>query len=154
MAGLILKLSPNERILINGVVMENGDRKATIKIKTPDAAILRLRDALHPDDVKTPVTRAYYTAQLVVAGSADTEPSAARLTAQLQELGLAFEGTPHAETIAKAIESLRGRNFYSVMRVMRPLIAVESELLSGGERGREPGEGDAGAPKEKLHGAV
>ena len=57
MSGLVLKLAPNERILINGVVLENGDRRARISVKTPHANILRLRDAIHPGDAVTPVSR-------------------------------------------------------------------------------------------------
>ena len=45
MSGLILKLSPKERLLINGAVVENGDRRARLSILTAGANILRLRDA-------------------------------------------------------------------------------------------------------------
>ena len=133
MAGLVLKLAPNERILINGIVMENGERKATLKIKTPQASILRLRDALHPDDATTPVTRAYYVAQLAVAGTLDGEAAHEQLTPRLGELAHAFSPTPkHAAVLMRAIENLRKRNFYAVMRSLHPLIAAERELLAAG----------------------
>jgi flagellar biosynthesis repressor protein FlbT len=48
MTGLVLKLGPRERVMINGVVMENGDRRTRLNIVTPDANVLRLRDAIHP----------------------------------------------------------------------------------------------------------
>ena len=48
MTGLVLKLGPHERIMINGVVMENGDRRARLNVLTPEANVLRLRDAIHP----------------------------------------------------------------------------------------------------------
>ena len=71
MPGLILKLRAHEQILVNGVVMQNGDRNARLIIKTPDAKILRLRDAIHPEDATTPVKRVCYIAQLAVAGETD-----------------------------------------------------------------------------------
>ncbi|MHA1128794.1 MAG: flagellar biosynthesis repressor FlbT, partial [Alphaproteobacteria bacterium] len=37
MSGLVLKLRPAERILINGVVVENGDRRAKLNVLTPNA---------------------------------------------------------------------------------------------------------------------
>ena len=46
MSGLVLKLSPKERVLINGAVIENGDRRSRLSIMTPGANILRLRDAI------------------------------------------------------------------------------------------------------------
>ncbi len=130
MAGLILKLAPNERVLVNGVVMENGDRKTTLKVKTPDAAILRLRDALHPDDATTPVTRAYYAAQRVVAGEENPDAGATTLRPMLAALAEVFRGG-QAEQIELAVDALRRRNFYSVMRALKPLIELEKALLAG-----------------------
>ena len=45
MSGLVLKLAPKERVLINGAVIENGDRRTRVAILTPNANILRLKDA-------------------------------------------------------------------------------------------------------------
>ncbi|MCI4662248.1 MAG: flagellar biosynthesis repressor FlbT [Neomegalonema sp.] len=130
MSGLVLKLGPQERVLINGVVMENGDRKTSLTIKTPGAAVLRLRDALHPDDVKTPVTRAYYTAQLAVAGEVEEAAAAAELNVQLDALADVFESTAQSEVVEIAVKKLRERNFYYVMRTLRPLIEIEREMFA------------------------
>ncbi len=62
MTGLVLKLGPHERVMINGVVMENGDRRARLNILTPEANVLRLRDAIHPSEANTPVRRVVYVA--------------------------------------------------------------------------------------------
>jgi flagellar protein FlbT len=68
MTGLRLKLGPNEQVLINGAVVQNGQSKVELRIKTPNTNILRLRDAIHPDQVDTPTKRVCYIAQLAVAG--------------------------------------------------------------------------------------
>lgn len=138
MSGLVLKLGPQERIMINGVVMENGERKAALTIKTPGAAVLRLRDALHPDDVGSPVTRAYYTAQMVVAGEADETNAVSELKSQLDALMGVFEGTTHIEPLMEAQRRFRERNFYYVMRSLRPLIEVERSMLGGAAQGKAP----------------
>ena len=52
MTGLVLKLGPHERVLINGAVIENGEKRSRLAIMTPNANILRLRDAIHPEEVK------------------------------------------------------------------------------------------------------
>ena len=70
MSGLVLKLGPRERVLINGAVIENGDRRSRLSIVTPNANILRLRDAIHPDEARTPVRRLCFTTQLVLTGDA------------------------------------------------------------------------------------
>ena len=79
MSGLVLKLGPRERVLVNGVVVENGDRRTKLHILTRNANILRLRDALHPEDVKTPVSRVCYILQLMLSG--ETSFDAGRLQA-------------------------------------------------------------------------
>lgn len=130
MAGLVLKLAPKERVLINGVVLENGDRKSTMKIMTPNAAILRLRDALHPDEAKTPVTRAYYTAQLCVAGDVDVETTDRELAPMLDVLAHAFSPLTEGAAVVEAQHQLEKGRHYSVMRALKPLIEVEARLLA------------------------
>ncbi|AGT09247.1 flagellar biosynthesis repressor FlbT [Paracoccus aminophilus] len=68
MGGLILRLAPMERFLINGAVIENGAKRTQISIRSPDARILRLRDAIHPRDVRGVLSEACYTVQLVLTG--------------------------------------------------------------------------------------
>lgn len=82
MSGLVLKLGPRERILINGAVIENGDRRSRLSIVTPKANILRLRDALHPDEASTPVRRICYSAQLILTGDASPEETASTIAAK------------------------------------------------------------------------
>ena len=57
-SGLVLKLRPREQLLVNGVVIENGERKTSLRIKTEGARILRLRDLISPEKATTPVKRA------------------------------------------------------------------------------------------------
>lgn len=130
MAGLVLKLGPNERVLINGVVMENGDRKTTLKIMTPNASILRLRDALHPEQANTPVTRAYYAAQLVVAGSVEAAEAGPELASMLGALATAFAPLAEGAAVLEAQAQLEKGRYYSVMRALKPLIEVEARLLA------------------------
>ena len=130
MPGLILKLRAHEQILVNGVIMQNGDRNARLIIKTPGANILRLRDAIHPDDVDTPVKRVCYIAQLAVAGEVEPEQAVAQLgsgIAQLQDALSGFEGCEHLD---EAIDQLRRRNFYGVLRALRRVLPIEALLLS------------------------
>lgn len=129
MAGLILKLRAHEQILVNGVVMQNGDRNARLIVKTPDAKILRLRDAIHPDAVDTPVKRVCYIAQLAVAGEVQPEDAAHQLgrgIAQLQDALAGLEGT---DCLDAALIEVRERNFYGALRTLRDLLPIEERLL-------------------------
>lgn len=129
MPGLILKLRAHEQILVNGVVMQNGDRNARLIIKTPDAKILRLRDAIHPDEATTPVKRVCYLAQLGVAGEADPNEIARDLKSGIAQLSAALDGIDGAEVLAEAHSMLGEHNFYGVLRALRRLLPLEERLL-------------------------
>lgn len=138
MPGLILKLRAHEQIMVNGVVMQNGDRNARLIIKTPDAKILRLRDAIHPDDADTPVKRICYIAQLAVAGETDSADATAQLSAGISQLSAALEGISGAEHLVEAADMLRAENFYGVLRSLRRLLPVEERLLAQAAGDAEP----------------
>jgi flagellar protein FlbT len=146
MAGLILKLRAHEQVLVNGVVMQNGERNARLIVKTPDAKILRLRDAIHPDEVDTPVKRVCYIAQLLVAGETDPAEGIRQLERGLSQLCDALEGHPGTEALGEALAELRRQNFYAVMRALRRLLPIEAELLGQAS----PAPGGAALPRPEA----
>ncbi|QBX33423.1 flagellar biosynthesis repressor FlbT [Paracoccus liaowanqingii] len=130
MSGLVLKLAPNERVLINGAVIENGDRRTRIAIKTPNANVLRLRDAIHPDSARTPVSRALYIAQLILSG--DTEPLAgmSQLAVAIEQLSQVFEDRDSRILLADATAAALEPNPYQAMRKLRDLLPREARLFA------------------------
>lgn len=130
MGGLVLKLAPKERVLINGVVVENGDRRSRFSIMTPDANVLRLRDAIHPDEVNTPVRRVCYAAQLVLSG--DTEPERARqlLLRRVEELSQVFTDTDSRRVLSEATEALLAEQYYKCLKALRALLPREERLMA------------------------
>ena len=141
MPGLILKLRAHEQILVNGVVMQNGDRNARLIIKTPDAKILRLRDAIHPDDATTPVKRVCYIAQLAVAGETDLDEAKSQLASGIAQLNDALRGYDGEEYLREAQIAVEDANFYAALRSLRKLLPIEEMLLSGDQPcdARHPG---------------
>jgi flagellar biosynthesis repressor protein FlbT len=130
MTGLVLKLGPRERIMINGVVMENGDRRTRLNVLTPDANVLRLRDAIHPGEATTPVKRVCYIAQLVLAGEAEPDEAARQLARGIEQLSQVFQDPDSRGHLAAATEALGERRFYQTLRALRGLLPREARLLS------------------------
>lgn len=124
MAGLALKLAPKERVLINGVVVENGPRRAQLLIKTDNASVLRLRDALDEKDVIGPASKAYYIAQQCVAGEITAKEAERELAPVLPELT-----DLTAAEMTTAQRNLTEGNLYRVMRTLRPLLEMERETV-------------------------
>jgi len=130
MSGLVLKLKPRERFMVNGVVLQNGDRRGNIVVVTPDVNVLRLKDAIHPDEVKTPVTRVCYIAQLVLAGEAEPEIAKKQLLNGIEQLSQVFCDTDSRACLAKATEEVHQDRYYHVLKALRALLPREQRLLA------------------------
>ena len=135
--GLVLRLRPYEKFLVNGVVIENGDRRARLRVVTRDAHILRVRDALHPDEINTPARRLYYVAQLAVAGEADVEQTKSELVPGLAALRDALGPDLCRDELDTAVADAEAGRFYHVMRALSRVLPKEAAIL-GYAPGREP----------------
>ncbi|MFA3919742.1 flagellar biosynthesis repressor FlbT [Ruegeria hyattellae] len=134
MAGLVLKLAPKERVLINGAVIENGDRRGRLSIVTPDANILRLRDAIHPTDATTPVRRACYALQLVLSGDCDPGEAKQALLRRIEELSQVFTDHDSRSALAEATDALIGAHHYRCLKALRALLPREDRVLALGHQ--------------------
>lgn len=130
MSGLVLKLAPNERVLINGAVIENGDKRARISIKTANANILRLRDAIHPDDANTPVARVCYICQLILSGDADEPEGRQQALAGIEQLSRALDDRESRVVLDAATHAVLEQNYYHALKQLRLLLAREARLLA------------------------
>jgi flagellar protein FlbT len=130
MSGLVLKLGPHERVMVNGVVMENGDRRTRINILTPDANVLRLRDAIHPSEANTPVRRVAYIAQLVLAGEADPEEGRRQVMRGIEQLSQVFVDPESRGHLSAATEAVAEGRFYQALKALRNLLPRETRLLA------------------------
>lgn len=130
MAGLVLKLAPRERLLINGAALENGDRRGRMTILTPDANILRLRDAIHPDGANTPVKRACYAIQLVLSGDQTPDGAQFLLLQRIEELSQVFDDLDSRKILAMASHALVQRRYYQGLKTLRTLLPREERLLA------------------------
>ena len=130
MSGLVLKLGPKERVLINGAVIENGDRRSRLSIVTPNANILRLRDAIHPEEVNTPVRRVCYIAQLVLSGDADAEDAKTQLFRGIEQLSQVLTDPDSKRLLTAATEAVSSSQYYQALKALRGLLPREERLFS------------------------
>lgn len=130
MTGLVLKLAPKERVLINGAVIENGDRRSRLAIMTPNANILRLRDAIHPEEVNTPVRRVCYIAQLVLSGDADANDARMQLLRGIEQLSQVLTDHDSRAQLTQATTAVLDEQYYQVLKALRALLPREERLLA------------------------
>jgi len=130
MSGLVLKLGPKERVLINGAVIENGNRRSRLSIVTPNANILRLRDAIHPEEVNTPVRRVCYIAQLVLSGDAEKGDARLQLLRGIEQLSQVLIDHDSRALLATASEEVLEGQYYQALKALRSLLPREERLFA------------------------
>ncbi len=128
MTGLVLKLKPNEKVLVNGVLLQNGDRAARIRVRSSDVSILRSRDAISPIDADTPLKRIYYIAQLATAGQAEPSEAINQIRTGIDQLADIFAGHS-AQELTHARNAAEAEKFFVVMRTVKKLFPIERAML-------------------------
>jgi flagellar biosynthesis repressor protein FlbT len=132
MTGLVLKLGPHERVLINGAVIENGEKRSRLAIMTPNANILRLRDAIHPEEVNTPVRRVCYAAQLVLSGDAEPEEAKLQLLRGIEQLSQVLTDYDSRTQLTVASRAVMENQHYQALKALRSLLPREERLFAAG----------------------
>jgi flagellar protein FlbT len=132
MSGLVLKLAPKERVLINGAVIENGDKRSRLSIVTPNANILRLRDAIHPENANTPVRRVCYIAQLVLSGDANPNEARHQLYRGIEQLSQVLTDADSRAMLDAATAAIGEDQYYQALKSLRALLPREERLLAAG----------------------
>jgi flagellar protein FlbT len=129
MSGLVISLKPNERFLVNGALLMNGDKRSQICVPNDNVYVLRMSDALHPDEVDTPVKRVYYAVQIILSGDGDRAALETSVKSGLDALQAVFDGTPMSPTLEKAQTAFAKGRFYSVLYTLKSLFDIEAGLL-------------------------
>ncbi len=130
MSGLVLKLGPHERVLINGAVIENGDKRSRIAVMTPNAKILRLRDAIHPETANTPVRRVCYLAQLVLTGDADAADIRLQVLRSIEQLSQILTDPDSRSQLTLASQAVLSGEYYPTLKALRALLPREERLMA------------------------
>ncbi len=129
MSGLVIRLKPNERFLVNGALLMNGDKRSQICVPDDEVYVLRMSDALHPDEVDTPVKRVYYAVQIILSGDGKAAELESDVKKGLDALQAVFDGTPMGPTLEKAQAAYEKGRFYSVLYTLKSLFDIEAGLL-------------------------
>ncbi|MEM1422337.1 MAG: flagellar biosynthesis repressor FlbT, partial [Pseudomonadota bacterium] len=98
------------------------------------ASVLRMRDAIHPDEVDTPVKRLCYITQLIVAGGRAPAEDGAQRQPRHPAIEPAVGQKPNNERIERVRGLIDEKNYYLALRELRNLLPIEAILLD-----HEPG---------------
>jgi flagellar protein FlbT len=124
---LRLTLKPNERILINGCVIRNTDRRQLLVIEN-HADIVREADLLGESEARTPVKEVYFFIQAALLDTSKRKKLVPIIQKKLAQLVPVFHDDV-GEHIFEAAGHVSQADFYKAMRALRPLMEYEDRLF-------------------------
>src|SRR6476660_9159800 len=69
---LKLSLKPGEKFVLNGAVVQNGDRRGVLVLQNK-ASVLREKDIMQQDEANTPARRIYFPVMMMYLDEAGAE---------------------------------------------------------------------------------
>ena len=126
---LTINLKPHERLIVNGVVIENSGPAAKILIHN-NAALLRERDIVTEEQANTPARRIYFAVQCQYLFPGKSEvflPIIEKFLAEFEE------AAPSTAAVTDEIrrEVAEGL-YYKALKSAKQLIVREQEILNDG----------------------
>lgn len=139
---LKLSLKPGEKFVLNGAVVQNGDRRTTLVLQNK-ASVLREKDIMQPEDAATPARRIYFPMMMMYLDDGGATRYYDEFAQRLTEFMGAIRN-PEVLTDCVAISKhAMAREYYKALMLCRKLIEYEDERLgnvaSSLPAGGEPG---------------
>lgn len=126
---LKLSLKAGEKFVLNGAVLTNGDRRASLVVENK-ASILRDRDILQAEDATTPAKRIYFPIMMLYLDSEQTEGYYDEFVARMTEFMNAISDREALATcVAISRDVLQGQ-YYKALIKCRQLFDFEQTRLN------------------------
>jgi len=123
---LTINLKPRERLIVNGVVIENSGQMAKILIHN-NAALLREKDIITDEQASTPARRIYFAIQCEYLFPGKDDLFLPIIYKFLSEFG---EAAPSTVNLIQDIRQLvDAGQYYRALKTAKQLIARELEIL-------------------------
>lgn len=139
---LKLSLKPGERFVVNGAVLQNGDRRAVLLLQNK-ASILREKDIIQPEDANTPAKRIYFPIMMMYLDPSDANKFYDEFVMRLNEFMGAIRSTDVLKECVSLSREVAGADYYKALTRCRKLLTYEQGLLGNVDSGlSERGEED------------
>lgn len=126
---LKLSLKPGEKFVVNGAVIANGDRRASLIIHNR-ASILRQRDIMQEEEVNTPAKRIYFPIMLMYMDEDGYDQYYETFVQRMTEFMSAITSPEILEICVQTSKDVMARHYYRAIMNAKKLIAFEEEVLS------------------------
>lgn len=126
---LKLTLKPGEKLVVNGAVVENGDRRAVLVVKNR-ASILREKDIMQAAEANTPMRRIYFSAMMLyLDDGAQQRHYYDEFLLRMTEFMNAITTPEAVQTCLAIIGHVNAKEYYKALLACRKLFPFEEARL-------------------------
>jgi flagellar protein FlbT len=126
---LKLSLKPGEKLVLNGAVLTNGDKRASLIIQNK-ACLLREKDIMQPEDAITPARRIYLPIMMMYLDAGNGEQYYNDFALRMTEFMSAISNRDALASCVEISRDVMSANFYRALMTCRKLFEFERERLS------------------------
>lgn len=126
---LKLSLKPGERLVVNGAVIVNGDRRSVFVIEN-HARVLRECDIMLPHEATTPASLIYLAVMMLYIEQSPSKTLFSDYDKRLREFTGAVSTPEALETCARINAHVANSDFYKALSACRELLEFEKTRLS------------------------
>ena len=125
---LKLSLKPGERFVLNGAVVQNGDRRGVLVLQNK-ASVLREKDIMQAEEVTTPTRRIYFPVMMMYLDESNAGRYYDEFVRRLTEfMGVIANPSVLADCVAISKHCM-DREYYKALMGCRKLMDYEDERL-------------------------
>ncbi len=126
---LKLSLKPSEKLVINGAVVANGDRRTSLIIHNK-ASILREKDIMKEDEVNSPGRHVYFPIMLMYIDDKDFDKYYDEFVFRMTEFLGVIETPGVIELCIQVSKDVMAKNYYKALINCKKILAFEQERLN------------------------
>lgn len=125
---LKLSLKPGEKLVLNGAVLTNGDKRASLIIQNK-ACLLREKDIMQPEDATTPARRIYLPIMMMYLDAENSEQYYNDFALRMTEFMSAIQNRDALAACMEISRDVMGANYYHALMTCKKLFDFERERL-------------------------
>ena len=126
---LKLSLKPGEKFVLNGAVVQNGDRRGVLILQNR-ASVLREKDIMQAEEVTTPARRIYFPIMMMYLDEASAAKFYGELALRISEF---MSATKNPLILAECVSASRhvlAREYYKALMAARKIVEYEEKVLN------------------------
>lgn len=139
---LKLSLKPGEKFVLNGAVVQNGDRRGVLVLQNK-ASVLREKDIMQQEQANTPARRIYFPVMMMYLDESGAERYYDEFVRRMSEFMGVIRNPSILANCVDVSKHCMDREYYKALMLCRKLIEYEDERL-GNVPASVPASGDKG----------